>query len=145
MILNNSILKLCPYKFLWTKLVTLIFKCSVNPVYKPFTIHCHWKQICWNFIDSLLDPYQTLYHNFQQYNILWIALFSWFSWRVRSTNSSTNEKAKFLYEQWRKTLWPWILNPTNVSFLFNPRKLVPTKIKPYTVLHKGLHKARHSS
>ena len=39
----------------------------------------------------------------------------------------------FLYELWKKILWPRILNPTNVSFLFNPRKLVPTKIKPSTV------------
>ena len=36
----------------------------------------------------------------------------------------------FLYELWRKVLWPQILNPTNVSFSFNPWKLVPTKIKP---------------
>ena len=42
----------------------------------------------------------------------------------------------FLYELRRKILWPWILNPTNVWFLFNPRKLVPTKIKPSTVHHR---------
>ena len=42
----------------------------------------------------------------------------------------------FLYELWKKILWPQILNPTNVSFLFNPRKLVPTKIKPSTVYIK---------
>ena len=30
--------------------------------------------------------------------------------------------------------WPRILNPTNVSFSFNPRKLVPTKIKLSTVI-----------
>ena len=40
----------------------------------------------------------------------------------------------FLYELWRKIRWPQILNPTNVSFSFNPRKLVPTKIKPSTVI-----------
>ena len=40
----------------------------------------------------------------------------------------------FLYELWKKILWPQILNPTNVSFFFNPRKLVPTKMKPSTVL-----------
>ena len=28
--------------------------------------------------------------------------------------------SNFLYEFWKKTLWPRILNPTNVSFLFNP-------------------------
>ena len=39
----------------------------------------------------------------------------------------------FLHELWRKILWPRILNPTNVSILFNLRKLVPTKIKPSTV------------
>ena len=39
----------------------------------------------------------------------------------------------FLYELLNKILWPRILNPTNVLFLFNPRKLVPTKIKPSTV------------
>ena len=33
----------------------------------------------------------------------------------------------------KKILWPLILNLPNVSFLFNPRKLVPTKIKPSTV------------
>ena len=48
----------------------------------------------------------------------------------------------FLYELWRQIPWPRILNPTNVWFLFNPRKLVPTKIKPSTVFvccfyHKG--------
>ena len=37
------------------------------------------------------------------------------------------------YELWRKILWPRILNPTNVWFFFNTRKLVPTKIKPSTV------------
>ena len=31
----------------------------------------------------------------------------------------------FLYELWK---WPQVLSSTNVSFLFNPRKLVPTKI-----------------
>ena len=45
----------------------------------------------------------------------------------------------FLYELWRKILWPRILNPTNVSFSFNPRKLVPTKIKPSTVLEMQEH------
>ena len=40
----------------------------------------------------------------------------------------------FRYELWKKILCPWILNPTNVSFSFNPRKLVPTKIKPSTVI-----------
>ena len=35
-----------------------------------------------------------------------------------------------LYELWKKILWRRILNPKNVSFLFNPRKLVHTKIKP---------------
>ena len=44
-----------------------------------------------------------------------------------------------LYELWRKKLWPWILNPTNVWFLFNPRKLEPTKIKASTVLHLYQH------
>ena len=39
----------------------------------------------------------------------------------------------FQYELWRKILWLRILNPMNVSFSFNPRKLVPTKIKPSTV------------
>ena len=42
-------------------------------------------------------------------------------------------KSNFLYELWKKLLWPRMLNPSNVSFLFNPRKLVPTKIKPSTV------------
>ena len=42
-------------------------------------------------------------------------------------------KSNFQYELLKKILWPQILNPTNVSFLFNPRKLVPTKIKPSTV------------
>ena len=39
----------------------------------------------------------------------------------------------FLYKWWKKILWPRILNPTNVSYLFNPRKLVCTKIKPSIV------------
>ena len=39
----------------------------------------------------------------------------------------------FLYELWSKTLWPRILKHMNVSFYFNPRKLVTTKIKPSTV------------
>ena len=58
-----------------------------------------------------------------------------FSWRIRFTNSSTNENSDFLYvsELWRKILWPLILNPRNVSFLSMPRKLVHTKIKPFTV------------
>ena len=43
-------------------------------------------------------------------------------------------KGNFLYELWKKILWPQILNLTNVSFLFNPQKLVPTKIKPYIVI-----------
>ena len=43
----------------------------------------------------------------------------------------------FLYEKRRKILWSRILNPRNVSFLFNPRKLVPTKIKPSTVFSLG--------
>ena len=34
----------------------------------------------------------------------------------------------------KKIIWSRILNPTNMSILFNPRKLVPTKIKPSTVL-----------
>ena len=59
--------------------------------------------------------------------------FPWFSRRVLSTNSSTLELVIFLNELWKKILWPRILNPTNVSFLFNPWKLVPTKIKPSTV------------
>ena len=42
----------------------------------------------------------------------------------------------FLYELWRKLLWLRILNPTNVSILFNPRKLVPTKIKQSTEIYK---------
>ena len=41
--------------------------------------------------------------------------------------------SNFLYELWRKILLPHILNPTNMSFLFNARKLVPTNIKPSTV------------
>ena len=45
----------------------------------------------------------------------------------------------FLYEKWRKILWSRILNPTNVSFSFNPRKLVPTKIKPSTVIKVHLN------
>ena len=36
----------------------------------------------------------------------------------------------FLFELLRKILWPQISNPTNVWFLFNPWKLVPTNIKP---------------
>ena len=36
----------------------------------------------------------------------------------------------------KEILWPRILNPTNVSFSFNPQKLVPTKIKPSTVSDK---------
>ena len=36
----------------------------------------------------------------------------------------------YLYKLRKKILWPRILNPTNVSFLFNPRKVVPTQIKP---------------
>ena len=39
----------------------------------------------------------------------------------------------FLHELWRKILWSRILNPMNVSFSLNQRKLVPTKIKPSTV------------
>ena len=39
----------------------------------------------------------------------------------------------FVYELWKKILWPRNLNPTNVSFLFNPRKFVSRKIKPSTV------------
>ena len=39
----------------------------------------------------------------------------------------------FCMTLWKKTLWPRILNPTNVSFLFNRWKLVPTKVKPSTV------------
>ena len=42
----------------------------------------------------------------------------------------------FQYELWRKILWPWILNLTNVSFSFNPRKLVPTKTSILRVLQK---------
>ena len=53
--------------------------------------------------------------------------FSWFSWRVRSTNFSTQEMIFFCMTYEKKMLWPRILNLTNVSFLFNPRKLVPTK------------------
>ena len=34
-----------------------------------------------------------------------------------------------------KILWPQILNPKNVLFLFYPWKLVPTKIKQSTVYH----------
>ena len=41
----------------------------------------------------------------------------------------------FLYHLWKKMLWPRNLNPTNASILFNPRKLVPMKIKPSTVFH----------
>ena len=48
--------------------------------------------------------------------------FSWFSWRVRSTKSSAKRNSDFLYELWRKMLWPRSLNPTNLWFLFNPRK-----------------------
>ena len=61
--------------------------------------------------------------------------FSWFSLRVWSTNSNTHEMVTFYmyYELWKKTLWPRILNSTNVSFLFIPHELVPTKIKPSTV------------
>ena len=46
----------------------------------------------------------------------------------------------FLYELWRTILWPQISNPMNVSFSFNPWKLVPMKIKPSTVYtwHQGL-------
>ena len=39
-----------------------------------------------------------------------------------------------LHELWKKILWPWILNPANVSFVFNPQKLLPMKIKRSTVL-----------
>ena len=40
----------------------------------------------------------------------------------------------FLYELWTKILWPRILNPTNVLFLFNPWKLVPKEIKSVFIL-----------
>ena len=40
----------------------------------------------------------------------------------------------FLYKSWKKILWPQILNPRNMSFLFNTQKLVPRKIKQSTVL-----------
>ena len=53
-------------------------------------------------------------------------------WRVQSTNSKTHEMVTF-YMNYERKHWPRILNPTNVSFLFNPRKLVLTKIKPSTV------------
>ena len=39
-----------------------------------------------------------------------------------------------------KILWPQILNPINVSILFNPWKLVPTKIKPSTVCYMQKNK-----
>ena len=42
----------------------------------------------------------------------------------------------FLYELWRKIPYPRILNPLNGWILSNPRKLVPTKIKPSTVVIK---------
>ena len=38
-----------------------------------------------------------------------------------------------------------MLNPTNVFILFNPRKLVPTKIKPSTVLRGGLKRELNST
>ena len=43
----------------------------------------------------------------------------------------------FLYELWRNILRQRISNSTNVSFLFHPRKLVPTKIKASTVYFKA--------
>ena len=46
----------------------------------------------------------------------------------------------FLYELWRKILWPWSLNPTNAWVSLYPRKLVPTKIKPSAVrLNRCVH------
>ena len=59
--------------------------------------------------------------------------FSWFLWRIRSTNSSTHEMVIFCM----------IMNPTNMSFLLNPRKLVPTKIKPSTVFKDMQHSYDH--
>ena len=44
-----------------------------------------------------------------------------------------SRNGNFLYELWKKILWPRILNPTNVSFFINLRKLVLMKIKPSTV------------
>ena len=61
--------------------------------------------------------------------------FSWFLWRVRSTNFNYPWISDFLYELWKKILWLRILNPLNVSFSFNPRKLEPKKIKPIYSLY----------
>ena len=61
--------------------------------------------------------------------------FSWFSWRVLSTNSSTHELTIFCMNYEGKYMYYGreFLNPMKVSILFNPRKLVPTKIKPSKV------------
>ena len=56
-----------------------------------------------------------------------------FSWRIPSTNFSANKIAIFCMNYEGKYYDHEFLNPTNVWFLFNPRKLVPTKIKPSTV------------
>ena len=71
--------------------------------------------------------------------------FSWFSWRVQSSNSSSHEMEIFCINYERKYYGYEILNPTNVSFLCNPRKLVPTKIKPSTSGLKLPQKSREKS
>ena len=55
--------------------------------------------------------------------------FSWFSWRVRSMNSSTNEMVIFCMNKERKYYGHEFWTPR----IFNPRKLVPTKIKSSTI------------
>ena len=70
------------------------------------------------------------------WHILWIAQFSykfsWFSCRVWITNSSTHELVIFCmnYEGIYNGHELWT---PRMSFSFNQRKLVPTKIKPSTV------------
>ena len=58
--------------------------------------------------------------------------FSWFSWRVRSTNSSTHETAIFLYELWRKILMAMNFEPNECAVFVQS-----TKISTHE--NKGIH------
>ena len=51
----------------------------------------------------------------------WGYQFSWFSWRVLSTNSNTHKMVIFCMKYESKYYAHEFLNPTNVLFLFNPR------------------------
>ena len=97
-----------------------------------------WWMTTWTITSLAIE-----YHKMMMYNGYVHCYCGWLNFRgvpifVVFVEGSTHEfqyprNGDFLYELWREILCPRILNPSSERVLSNPRKLVPTKIKPSTV------------